>query len=114
MPNPVLFTQRDDHCVLEHAQHEGDSVLIGPQILAGVRAMACYVVFGPKALGGTVIIEGAQAIGHVGEWAKLSEVNWVKGGRVHRLATSEPHLAIRIRVSRAILGDTVSVYAIGN
>lgn len=80
-----------------------------------IRELAVYVVFGPGTLAGAVQIEGAHDPSYTGTWAPIgSPVAWAAASRAHYVAITGAHIAVRVRVSTAIVGGTVNVYAVGN
>ena len=41
-------------------------------------------------------------------------MNWAAANRVHIAAITGAHMVVRVRISVAIVGGTVSVYGLGN
>lgn len=87
---------------------------VGPDFCSRVREMSFYVEFSPGVSGGQVVFEAAARLDYTGTWANLATVTATAGGRVHHVAVTGVHLAIRARIAQAILGGSVNVYAIGN
>lgn len=110
MPNPIALSANDDYSLLVGASKVGDQVTLGPERLTQAKELAFYVVFGPSAKTGTVMVEAAHSVGHVGEWAPLHRIDFTSPGKVHYVAITGTHLAIRLRVADAIVGDTASFY----
>ena len=114
MDNPVNIGISPSGLIL-NAQSDADVVgLIPGDIVRSVRELALYVHFGPGTSAGQVVVECAHSIHFTGTWANLGTVNWAAANRVHNVAITGTHLAVRVRISTAITGGTVSVYGTGN
>lgn len=82
--------------------------------LAAVQQSAVYVKFGAGTSAGAVVVEGAHDEAFTGTWANITTVNWAAANRVHLVAITGCHRAMRVRISVAIVGGTVDAYAMGN
>jgi len=112
METPVLLAAREDCLLL--SSDEATVAYIGPERLTQERELVFYVVYGPKATGGSVVIETAHKVAYQGQWAPLARVPFVSAYRVHYQGFKGPFLAMRIRVDDPVVGDTVAVYGVGN
>lgn len=90
------------------------SAPLGAQFLVGVKELGIYVVWGPKAVGGVVQIEGAHEEAYTGRWAPLVKVTGTVGHAVDYRAITGVHGAIRARVVDPPIGGDVSVWHVGN
>ena|SRR3990167_237494 len=84
------------------------------RVIGGLIETALYVVFGSGTSAGQVTIEGAHSYDYAGTWAPIATVSWVSAARVHLVAITGRHLALRARISTAIAGGTVDVWVIGS
>lgn len=82
--------------------------------LSTVTELAFYVVFSLGTTGGQVKIETAHDAAYTGTWAAPETIDWAAANRVHHTAMTAEHLALRARISSAILGGTVTVIVIGS
>lgn len=73
-------------------------------------AMSFYVVFAPATSAGQVTIEGSHDANYAGLWAAIAVVDFVQANRVHNVAITGNHIAIRARITDAIIGGSASVY----
>jgi hypothetical protein len=74
-----------------------------------------YIVFGPGTSAGAVQIETAHVSAYAGTWAaEGSPVAWAAADRVHTVRIQGASSFSRARISTAIVGGTVDVYAIGS
>lgn len=87
---------------------------LGKVLVSAVRELAVYVVFSPGTSAGAVAIKGAHDLDFTGTWANIGTVTWAAANRVHHVAVTGVHLAVRARISTAIEGGTVDVLAVGN
>lgn len=110
---PVALNNDEKALLLEGAD-PGLRVEIGPERLSHCSEIGLYVVFGPKTLGGQVVIECAPFAGYGGTWAPLSTVNWTGPDKTHYYGCTGAHLAVRIRITKKVLGGSVSVYGVAN
>ena len=77
------------------------------------RQVKLYIVFGPGTSAGAVQLEEAHSDSFSGTWAALgSPVAWAAANSVKTLVISEPSQAFRVRISTAIVGGTVDVWAL--
>lgn len=82
--------------------------------LAGVTELSYYIVFGAATSAGAVQIESAHITGYTGVWAaEGSPVAWAAATKAHKLSITGASLFSRARISTAIVGGTVDVYAVG-
>lgn len=75
------------------------------------QELAFYVLFDVGTTAGQVVIETAHDPQFTGTWDRLYAVNWLEANRVHHVAVTGVHLAIRARISSAVLGGTSRVLA---
>ena len=114
MDNPVNIGLSPTGLILS-AQSAAETVgLIPGNIVRSVRELALYVVFSAGCSAGAVVVEGAHSIDYTGTWANLATVNWAAASRVHNVAITGCHLAVRVRISSEITGGTIDVYGTGN
>lgn len=114
MDNPVNIGVSPSGLIL-NAQSAANTVgLISGDIVRSVRELAFYVHFGTGTSAGQVVVECAHSIDFTGTWANLATVNWAAANRVHNVAITGTHLAVRVRISTEIAGGTVDVYGTGN
>lgn len=78
------------------------------------RELAIYVTFGTGTTGGVVVIEGAHDASFTGTWANLATVKWITANRVHHVAVTGVHTAVRVRIATTIADGTADAYAVGN
>lgn len=114
MAEPIYLSSRDDFAVLVDAVDADTKAVIGPERLAKATELAVYCVWSPGAHGGTVVVEGAHAVGHQGPWHVLKTFNWSEPGKADYASIAGAHLAVRFRVAESILTGSVTVYATGN
>lgn len=76
------------------------------------EASSFYVAFGGGTSAGAVVIEGAHDPTYTGTWAVLATLTWAAANRVHNAAIAGNHIALRARISVAIVGGTVDVWSI--
>lgn len=69
-----------------------------------------YAVFGAATSAGVITIEAAHSPTYSGTWASLGTITWAAANRVHSLTVQGSHMALRARISTAIVGGTVDVY----
>lgn len=81
--------------------------------LPNCTEVAVYVKFSAGAAAGVVLLEGSHDANFTGTWATVGTVNWVAADRVHLLAVTGVHKALRVRISSAITGGTADAYAMG-
>lgn len=79
-----------------------------------VRELRAYATFGAGTSAGVVTIEGAPVSDYSGTWASLGTLTWSAASKVETLRIEGAHLAVRARISTAIVGGTVTVDIVGN
>lgn len=89
-------------------------VKIGFPRLTGMRELVIYVVFDATAAAGSIVVEAAHDATFTGVWSTLSTVAWAAGNRVHHVAITGCHLAVRVRVASAVTSGTVTIYGAAN
>ena len=86
-----------------------------PADLGSVDELALYIVFGPGTSAGSVQVESAHVSGYTGVWApEGSPVAWAAASRVHKVSIAGASFVTRARLSVAIVGGSVDIYAVGN
>lgn len=91
--------------VIDTKQNLGNEV-------AHAEAVSVYAVFGAGTSAGAVVVEGAHDPNYTGTWAVLGTMTWAAATRVHNFAIVGNHIALRVRISVAIVGGTVDVYSL--
>lgn len=69
------------------------------------------IVFSAGCDAGVVVVECAHDASYAGTWANLATINWAAASRAHHAAITGVFRALRIRISTAINGGTISGYA---
>ena len=93
---------------------EATGTVLGPAFASQFRESTFYVVFGPGTTAGAVKIESAHDPAYTGTWAQLgSTVSWATATTVHTVSITGTFLAMRARISTAIVGGTVTVVVVG-
>lgn len=88
---------------------------LGAVDLGSVDELSFYIVFGPGTSAGAVQIESAHLTKYTGTWApEGSPVAWAAASRVHKVSITGASYVGRARISTAIVGGNVDVYAIAN
>jgi hypothetical protein len=105
MPRP-LFSGK----IIDAKSALNEQGVLGPEV-AKAEATALYVAFGAGTTAGSVIIEGSHAPGYTGTWEPIATVAWSAATKVNRVVVTGPHIALRARVSVAVVGGSVDVYA---
>ena len=82
--------------------------------VSNVRELRAYATFGAATSAGVVTIEGAPTADYTGTWASLGTLTWSAADKVEVLRIEGVHLAVRARISTAIVGGTVTVDIVGN
>lgn len=82
--------------------------------VSSVRELRAYATFGAGTSAGVVTIEGAPVSDYSGTWASLGTLTWSAASKVEVLRIEGVHLAVRARISTAIVGGTVTVDIVGN
>lgn len=96
----------------QSAQHATGVLKAGE--LSQVTELAFYVVFGKSTAGGMVVIETAHDPVYTGRWARVMTIPWEEPDRVHHVAVTAEHLALRVRIAEQILGGDVTVLVVGS
>lgn len=91
-----------------------DKVTIDYPRLTGMQELVIYIVFAAGSAAGTVLVEAAHDGTYTGTWSVLSTVNWAAASRVHHVAITGCHLAVRVRVSSDITGGSVTIFGAAN
>lgn len=78
----------------------------------------CYrydfvVKFGPGTSAGAVVIEAARSNDDTDTWVLLATVTWAAANKSHDVSVDAAKLALRARISVAIVGGIVDVDAQG-
>ena len=88
---------------------------VGPNDLSSCTEVTYYIVFGAATSAGAVQVESAHVPAYSGTWAaEGSPTAWVAATRVHKVSITGISNVARARVSTAIVGGTVDIYAMGN
>lgn len=91
------------------------STELGEGYLVKCREVTFYIVFSAGCSAGAVQIESAHVTGYTGTWApEGSPVAWAAASRVHKVAITGVNLIMSARISTAIVGGTVDIWAVGN
>lgn len=90
------------------------SVKVGSAILSRARELSAYIKFADDSSQGVVVVETAHDINFAGTWANLTTVTWAAANRVHHVAITGVHLAIRFRPTTAVDGKGADVHFIAN
>lgn len=109
----VRMAGSDDRVLTAQSAANVEGIIRRGQASA-IRELTVYVVFSAGVTAGAVVIEAAHDPTYAGTWSNLGTVNWAAASRVHHVSITGVHLAIRIRISSAIVGGTIDAYAIGN
>ncbi len=83
---------------------------IGSAKTSGRFAVACTAIFGTGTSAGVITLETAPYAEYTGAWASLGTLTWSAADTVKYLRADGPVLAVRARISTAIVGGTVDVY----
>lgn len=116
MPQAFCLGKREDYVLLDHAAEKDMAIRIGPEVLAQTRELGFYMTFSKGTLGGQVTVSTAPSVGHTGPWEPIrgGSVDWIAEGRTHYLSIPGVHLALEVRITKPIVGGTVTVHAVGN
>ena len=90
------------------------AAIIERQTVANVREFTVYVVFSAGCSAGAVVVEAAHSEDYTGTWSNLGTVNWAAASRAHPVSVTGCHIAIRVRISTAIVGGTIDAWAVAN
>lgn len=88
--------------------------VLGVDHLPNVQQVAVYIKFGAGTASGSVVVEGAHDPAYTGTWSNIATVAWAAADRVHMVAITGLHRALRVRISVVIGGGTVDAWAMGN
>lgn len=81
--------------------------------LGSVGELTYYIVFGPGTSAGAIQVESAHENGYTGTWAPEGPpIAWVAASRVHKLNIQGISYVSRARISTAIVGGTVTIWAV--
>jgi hypothetical protein len=83
-------------------------------LLPNTKDVGFYVQFGAGTSAGQVVIEAAHDPSYTGTWAELASVDWAAANKEHYVSVHGVFIALRARISTAIVGGTANVWAIGN
>ena len=83
-------------------------------VLGQAREHAVYVEYGAGVSAGEVTVETASEKAFSGTWDVLTVIAWAAASRSHSYRTTGAYGAIRVRVTSAIVGGTVTVTYVGN
>lgn len=87
----------------------------GAVVLDGrAREIAVYVRFGPGTTGGAVTVETSYDPTFTGTWATLGTIAWTAANRDHVLLVTGSLVVVRVRISTAVTGGTVSAWIAAN
>jgi hypothetical protein len=78
------------------------------------REMTFYIQWSSGTSDGTVLIETAHIGSYAGAWAPLTEVAWSEANSEDIVQITGVMMFVRTRVSEAIVGGTVSTWAVCN
>lgn len=81
---------------------------------AQVTEYGIYVDFAAGSAAGTVLIETASDPSYSGTWAVLATINWSAASKCHYTALTNTLRCLRVRISSAITGGSVTVRVIAN
>lgn len=83
--------------------------------LQGVNELTYYILFGPGTSAGAFQVETAHVNGFSGTWhPESTPVAWVAANRVHVFRLTGMSFVSRVRISTAVVGGTMSIWAMGN
>lgn len=87
--------------------------IIPPDIATKAEHIRFYAVFGAGSSAGVVTIEGAHDPTYTGTWASLGVLTWAgAANNVQTVAVDGGHIAVRARVSTAVVGGSTDVWAV--
>ena len=75
---------------------------------------AIYVVFNAGTSAGVVVVETSHDPNYTGTWANLATVTWAAATKCHVVQITGNYLALRVRISTAIVGGTVDAHLVQN
>lgn len=91
------------------------STVLGPAYSSRGREWTFYIRFNAGVSAGAMVVESAANPDETGTWAQQgSTVNWVAASRVHTVSITGTFLALRVRVSDALVGGTGDVDVVGS
>jgi hypothetical protein len=88
---------------------------LNPVDLGAVQELSFYIVFGAGTSAGAIQIESSHLEGYAGTWAaEGSPTAWSAASKAHKVSITGSSYVTRARISTAVVGGTVSVYAVAN
>lgn len=78
------------------------------------RETIAYVGFRANCTAGVIAIEEAPYVGYTGTWVSIGSVTFSAADKMHRVASTGIHSAIRARVTTAVDGDGADVWIVAN
>lgn len=109
---PVALT--NEGALLLEGKDADQACVVPPERMSLCSELGIYVVFGRGVLNGTVVVECAPHANFNGAWATLQTIRCVGENKAHYYGCTGAHLAIRVRIGKAIQGGVVSVYGVAN
>jgi hypothetical protein len=89
-----------------------EAASLGP-VVAKAGRVKLFIVFGPGTSAGAVQLEEAHSESFAGAWAALgAPLAWAAANSVKTIVLTEASQALKIRISTAIVGGTVDVWAL--
>jgi hypothetical protein len=82
--------------------------------IAQITEAGIHVEFSAGAAAGVVLVETASDPNYAGTWAILATVNWSAESKSHYVGLTGVYRCIRVRISSAVTGGTVTVWFVGN
>lgn len=89
-----------------------DAVALPNTVIARCRETAVYVEWSAGTTAGAVKVESASDAAFAGSWAPLATVTWSAASKEDIVQITGVHLHLRTRISTAIVGGTVSTWAV--
>lgn len=80
------------------------SGLLDAEQLRRGKECCIYVEFLTGVTAGVIEVEGAHRPDFAGTWASIGTVSWAAGNRVHRVAITGVHAAVRVRITTTVSG----------
>lgn len=81
--------------------------------VANLRETVVLVEFSAGTSVGTVLVEAARSNDYAGTWATIATIAWSAASSVKQANITGVHLALRLRISVAVVGGTVDGYITG-
>ncbi len=98
--------------VLRDVSRTGQSALIAPAPALTGKGFAAYVVFSKGSAGGEVVLEAAHDPTYTGTWVIRATVRWQGPDTVRYVYIPEPHVALRVRLTKDVPSGSVSVFVL--